>query len=168
MKIKSNDGPYQPPSGNSSLARLVRESGLDCGSVDTNSIPGVPSPCVGSLLARKLVISSNVPGLCRGRLGHVKEPYLPMTWMPDTRSKLGNRTTVASLCIVGISLNRTLSHNKPNQATALIYKHIKDLAGSIRLNLLWYQRSRVPLMDHLVNCPSVCSLWPYLFDYTNI
>ena len=48
---------YSPP-------RWRRGSGLDCTSEDPGSIPGLPSPPVGPLMARRLKISSDVPVPC--------------------------------------------------------------------------------------------------------
>ena len=38
-----------------------RGSGLHCGSEDSVSIPGIPSTCVGPLMARRLKTSSDIP-----------------------------------------------------------------------------------------------------------
>ena len=56
--------------------RWRRGSGLDCGSEDPVSIPGIPSPRVGPLMARRLKTSSDVPcrGRFRGRFGTLKTP----------------------------------------------------------------------------------------------
>ena len=54
MKTHQSPEPTRPP-------RCHRGSGLDCGSEDPGSIPGILSPCVGPLMARRLKGSSNVP-----------------------------------------------------------------------------------------------------------
>ena len=41
--------------------RWRRGSGLDCGSGDQDSIPDIPLPCVGPLMARRLKTSSDDP-----------------------------------------------------------------------------------------------------------
>ena len=41
--------------------RWRRGSGLDCGSEDPGSIPGIPSPHVGPLMAGRLKTSFDVP-----------------------------------------------------------------------------------------------------------
>ena len=41
--------------------RRCRDGGLDCGSRDPGSIPGIPSPGVGPLMTRRLKTSSDVP-----------------------------------------------------------------------------------------------------------
>ena len=53
----------------------------------------LPSPLVGSLLARRLKTSSDVPVPCRGRLGKLKTPICPWRWVPGSRSKFKNWTT---------------------------------------------------------------------------
>ena len=76
-----------------------RGSGLDCGSDDPGSIPVFPSPCVGPLMAtwqggyRRLLTSC---GPCRGTLGTLQTPSCPWSWVPCSRSKFGNSTTVPS------------------------------------------------------------------------
>ena len=43
------------------LNTVSRGSGLDCGSEDPGSIPGIPSPRVGPLMDRRLKTSADVP-----------------------------------------------------------------------------------------------------------
>ena len=54
------------------LLRWRRGSGLDCWSDDPGSIPGMPSPCVGPLMARMLKTSLDVLMSVSGRLGTLK------------------------------------------------------------------------------------------------
>ena len=61
-----------------------RGSGLDCGSGDLGSIPGVPSPRVGPPMARRLVTSSDVVRSAGTR-----------TMSEFSRTKLGNWSTVS-------------------------------------------------------------------------
>ena len=75
--------------------RWCRGSGLDCGSEDPGSIPSLPSPRVGPLMARKLK-TSGMLCLCQGRLGTLKTPSCPRRLVPGSRSKFGNVTTVPS------------------------------------------------------------------------
>ena len=52
---------FSPSSNLYSPPRWCRGSGLDCGSDDLGLIPGIPSPCVGPLMARRLKTSLDVP-----------------------------------------------------------------------------------------------------------
>ena len=70
---------YCPP-------RWRRGNRLDCGSVDPGLIPGIPSMCLGPLMARRLK-TSRCP--CRGRLCTLKSPSCPWRWVPGSRSKFG-------------------------------------------------------------------------------
>ena len=82
------------------LLRMRRGSGLDCGSDNPGLIPGITSPHMGPLMARRLKTSSDVPVpvyTCRGRLGMLKTPSCPWRWVPGGRSKFGKLTTVPSL-----------------------------------------------------------------------
>ena len=49
------------PSISNCPPRLLRGSGMDCGLGDPGSIPGIPMPCVGPLMARRLKTSSDIP-----------------------------------------------------------------------------------------------------------
>ena len=81
-------------SSNKMARRSGRGSGLDCGSYDPGLIPGIPAPCVGPLMARRKK-TSRCP--CLVRLGMLKTPSCPWRWVPGSRSKFGNWTTVPSL-----------------------------------------------------------------------
>ena len=70
---------------------------LDCRAGDPGSIPSIPSPRVGPLMAIGLKTSSDIPVLCRGRLGKLKTPSCLWHLVPGSRSKFGNWTTVPSL-----------------------------------------------------------------------
>ena len=74
-----------------------RGSWLDCGSIDLGSIPGIPSPHVGPLMAvgKRHLLTSRCP--CPGRLSMLKTPSCPWRWVPGSRSIFGNWTTVPSL-----------------------------------------------------------------------
>ena len=83
-----------------SLPRWHRGSGLDCGAGNAGLIPGIPSLCVGLLMARRLKTSSDVKDVfgCPGaRLGTLKTPSCLWYWVPGSRSKFSNWTTVPSL-----------------------------------------------------------------------
>ena len=75
----------------------LRDSRLDCGSGDQDSIPGIPLPCVGPLMARRLRTSSDDPVPMFGWLGTLKTPSCLWRWVPGSRSKFENWTTVPSL-----------------------------------------------------------------------
>ena len=77
--------------------RWRRGSGLDCGSGDQDSVPGLPSPLVGPLMARRLKISSDDPVPVFGWLVTLKTPSCPWPCVPGSRSKFENWTTVPSL-----------------------------------------------------------------------
>ena len=64
--------------------------------VQRSLIPSIPSPHIGPLIARRLKTSANVPVPCRGRLNMLKIPSCPWHWVPGSRSKFGNWTTVPS------------------------------------------------------------------------
>ena len=49
-------------------------SGLDCGSEDPGSIPGIPSPRVGPLMARRFKDVCGRPGALVGVDRHAKDP----------------------------------------------------------------------------------------------
>ena len=70
-----------------------KSSRLNCGSVfseDPWSIPSLPSPRVGPLMARRIIKTSWYP--CQGRPGMLKTPSYPWHWVPVSRSKFGNWT----------------------------------------------------------------------------
>ena len=72
-------------------------SGLGCGSGDQDSIPGLLSLRVGPLMARRLKTSSDDLVPACGWLGMLKTPSWPWRWVPGSRSKFENWTTVPSL-----------------------------------------------------------------------
>ena len=63
------------------------------GSGDQDSIPGLPSPLVGSLMVKRLKTSSNDPVPVFGLLGTLKIPSCTWCWVPG-RSKFEYWTTV--------------------------------------------------------------------------
>ena len=70
-----------------------RGSGLECGSRDLGSIPGIPSLCMDPLMARRLTINIlGCPGRVRVGSALKKNPSCPWYGV-----KLGNWTTVLSL-----------------------------------------------------------------------
>ena len=85
--------------------RWRRGSGLDCGSEDPGSIPGIPSPGVGPPMARRLKT-------CRDRLGTLKTPICPWRWVPGSRQNLETRQ-LSRHYIAEILLNVALNHNQP-------------------------------------------------------
>ena len=80
-----------------SLPRWRRGSGLNCGSDDPGSITGLPSPrwALWWQGGNRRLWTSRCP--CRGRLGTLKTPSCPWRWVPGSRSKFGNWTSVPSL-----------------------------------------------------------------------
>ena len=73
-------------SNNLCQPRWRRCSGLDCGSGDQDSIPGLPPPLEGSLMASRLKTSSDDPMPLFWWLGTLKTPSWQLRWVPGNRA----------------------------------------------------------------------------------
>ena len=134
--------------------RWRRGSGLDWGSEDPGSIPGLPSPRVGPLMARKLKTSLDLYVLyfldtviyavyenkvlsltsqcpCRVRLGTLNTASCPWRWVPGSRSKIWKTGQLSCHYIAEITLNETLNHNIPTNQLRCIHSFKSDLIYDI-------------------------------------
>ena len=76
--------------------RWRRGSGMDFGSDDPGSISGLPSSCVGPLVAGGKIRLRTSQCPCRVKLGMLKTPSCPWRWVRGSRSKFGKWTNVLS------------------------------------------------------------------------